>query len=395
MWIVAVSAALFSLKTGYLILCRGSLPLSCSNVSGDCAPMRRSNNSANVMISNSSPKILPAATKAGTDVFIENSSSSKSALFLSMVFVVYIHAALQRTRKRRVEFFGAVACLVAGVYFFSIHFSTGLNYIAYLMPALLVVFFFSVQLAGAFVINISGIPIAQIRSDISIYAIYELVSKLFALLFVCAIILYMKNKRQEAGSRFNLLISIMPIQSLVLCIIIFGYTSGVAADQSAFIPIVTIIVFPLLVFLSMLALNDKRRTLYYNREYDLAQYGIQIQYKVIIENGLHIDQFDLAAIIANALDNAIEGIVRSEGVDKRILLHISSTSEYISILVENAAAGPVNKHFVTTKPDKVNHGFGITQMKSVAKKYSGDVQPEYDPYAGKFSLNVLLKNQAV
>ena len=129
-----------------------------------------------------------------------------------------------------------------------------------------------------------------------------------------------------------------------------------------------------------------------------AAHGIIIQYKVIIENGLHMDQFDLAAVVANALDNAIEGILRSETcveAYRRILLHISSVSEYISILVENHVSAPVNKNFETTKPDKQNHGFGLAQIRSIAKKYSGDVQPEYDPSICRFSLNVLLKNRSL
>ena len=92
-------------------------------------------------------------------------------------------------------------------------------------------------------------------------------------------------------------------------------------------------------------------------------------------------------------DNAIEGILRSDGVDRNVLVHISSASDYISIFVENFASGPVDVSFRTSKRDKSNHGFGIVQMKSIAQKYFGDVQLDFNSETGKFSLNILLKNQ--
>ena len=121
---------------------------------------------------------------------------------------------------------------------------------------------------------------------------------------------------------------------------------------------------------------------------------ILIIHKVLIDDNLNISQFDLAAIIANALDNSIEGILRGSNVEKSIWLNVASASDYISVVVENYSSGPVNDAFRTSKPDEKNHGFGITQMRAIAKKYMGDVQPSYDQATGRFSLQVLLKNKS-
>jgi hypothetical protein len=78
-------------------------------------------------------------------------------------------------------------------------------------------------------------------------------------------------------------------------------------------------------------------------------------------------------------------------VKKEILLRVTNTSGNVSVLVENFAVGPMDADFRSSKPDKVNHGFGLAQMKSIARKYNGVMEAKWDPKNGKFSLEVLLQ----
>lgn len=119
--------------------------------------------------------------------------------------------------------------------------------------------------------------------------------------------------------------------------------------------------------------------------------GISIEDNIMLEKDIKIDSFDFAGLLANALDNAIEGILRSSDVEKVIYLNIESKSALISVIVENFTSGPVHADFRTSKQDEVNHGFGITQMRSIAEKHGGDIHPMYESETGKFTLNVLLK----
>jgi anti-sigma regulatory factor (Ser/Thr protein kinase) len=121
--------------------------------------------------------------------------------------------------------------------------------------------------------------------------------------------------------------------------------------------------------------------------------GIALSHTVLIDGELYIDQFDIAIIIANALDNAIEGVLRSTNVDKAITLNISRVADYISIIIENSASGPILTDFKTSKPDKKNHGYGMAQMKDVVQKYNGSFRPIYNEETKMFSLKIMLKNQ--
>jgi len=122
--------------------------------------------------------------------------------------------------------------------------------------------------------------------------------------------------------------------------------------------------------------------------------GLRIAFTVNVENEVLINQIDLGITVATALDNAIEGVLRSGRENEVVILDITSVSDYISIYVENAASAPVNGRFETSKDDKTNHGFGMKQMGSIAHKYNGTVQPEYKQETGKFYLKILMENKS-
>jgi len=119
---------------------------------------------------------------------------------------------------------------------------------------------------------------------------------------------------------------------------------------------------------------------------------IEIIHKVLIADVIEVDQFDLAILIANALDNAIEGILRADDVSRQVILNMTNVADYITLHVENYASASVRSDFKTSKSDKKNHGFGLMQMRSIAAKYNGDMYPRYNLETGKFTLSVLLRN---
>lgn len=369
--------------------------------------------------------------------------------------------------------------IVSTVLFFiiSLFFISSVTSKALLSFVVMAIIFTFEQLVGLFVENVWGTTVENVQSDIELYLLGVLVSKLLVI-FVAYITRFVmkKGNKQETDRKFNLLMAAMPVQSIILCFILYGYTANNDALRSTPIGIVAALCSLMLIFITMLILNNHRKALSYKSEYELAQSrlemqiehdqkvyqaqreiksirhevsnkllaisgllteakvkealsqinkinadikrttnivdtgfppvdavltdkiskadgsGIRIVYKVLIDGNLNIGQFDLALIVASALDNAIEGILRSDGVDRGIMLHIASVSEHISIFCENCASGPIDENFQTTKPDKSDHGFGITQMRDVAQKYSGDVLPNYDRETGKFSLKILMKN---
>ena len=102
-----------------------------------------------------------------------------------------------------------------------------------------------------------------------------------------------------------------------------------------------------------------------------AQSG-HIEYKVqIIGNSdVFIEAADVCKFLSNAIDNAIEACIPCK--ERYVYVELDISEENLKIHIENPT---LHKHnifdFLTSKPDKENHGYGMGNMKNVVKKYNG------------------------
>ena len=103
--------------------------------------------------------------------------------------------------------------------------------------------------------------------------------------------------------------------------------------------------------------------------------GIKLDYSVKISDEINVDLLELGVLIGNALDNAVEAAEGLEnGTDKTIFASIITMGGRIVVSVENPVKAEVDtKHIGTAKADKLNHGYGLKSIKTIARKYGGDV----------------------
>lgn len=93
-----------------------------------------------------------------------------------------------------------------------------------------------------------------------------------------------------------------------------------------------------------------------------------------VDNLNFIDGDDLAVLIGNLADNAIEALAHEE--KKELKIEIIQKGVYEILSVQNYCTESVldtNPELVTNKPDSQNHGFGLTSVKKIVKKYGGDI----------------------
>ena len=83
---------------------------------------------------------------------------------------------------------------------------------------------------------------------------------------------------------------------------------------------------------------------------------------------------DLNILLGNLFDNAIEACERRNGI-REISLTIKRRGAYLVIIMENTAGENVS-FAETAKPDKVNHGYGLSSMDEIAERYGGRVHRE-------------------
>lgn len=100
--------------------------------------------------------------------------------------------------------------------------------------------------------------------------------------------------------------------------------------------------------------------------------GIDVKCEISLPDEIGIDYGEMGILYGNLLDNAIEACERINGDDKSIFLdtYIINGNRLV-IILKNTKPDGINKRLLTTKPDKVNHGFGIKSVKKIVNKYSG------------------------
>lgn len=101
--------------------------------------------------------------------------------------------------------------------------------------------------------------------------------------------------------------------------------------------------------------------------------------------------------MGNLIDNAIEAAVSCQS-DKRVI-EISSAvkNEMLMLTVLNPCADNTGKSenglFRTTKSDKKSHGIGLKNVRTVARKYGGELLCEKEN--GMFSAELMLSLNTV
>lgn len=102
-------------------------------------------------------------------------------------------------------------------------------------------------------------------------------------------------------------------------------------------------------------------------------------------------EFDLSIVLANIIDNAIEGAT-SQNTDPEILLNISEKSGYLSVVLKNSIRESVlskNPKLHTKKADKKLHGIGLNSVREIVEKYDGLI--DFYENNNMFIVSIMLK----
>ena len=102
---------------------------------------------------------------------------------------------------------------------------------------------------------------------------------------------------------------------------------------------------------------------------------------------------DIISLIANLCDNAIEYLVQIPQEQRQMSLSISSYKSYCKVVCKNAVASSVlaeNPDLTTTKDDKTLHGKGMNILRTIAKKYDGELLINED--GNQLTVSVIMMN---
>ena len=113
---------------------------------------------------------------------------------------------------------------------------------------------------------------------------------------------------------------------------------------------------------------------------------IRVKAEAQIPVSLTISELDLCTVISNLLDNAIDACMELPVEERLIRIYMEMKGNYLYFSIINTAGGKKKERFFSTKGD--GHGFGISRIDAIVKKYGGYVKRASEDES--FSTEVLL-----
>ena len=125
----------------------------------------------------------------------------------------------------------------------------------------------------------------------------------------------------------------------------------------------------------------------------MEQNNISYEIDGVFDQGLNMSPVDICVVFANAMDNAIEALLKVEN-SRDFYMRLKRTNTYYMVVMQNTINQTdlcktlINKNRFTTKRNKALHGYGLQNMKNAINKYGGEITTELEE--DKFILTILL-----
>ena len=102
--------------------------------------------------------------------------------------------------------------------------------------------------------------------------------------------------------------------------------------------------------------------------------------------------YDLCTLFSNILNNAIEACEKLDDADKLIKIVVDFNRDRLYIkgsnIIKNSVELDKDGNPVSTKQDKNNHGYGCKNIRTVVRKYEGEI--EFFVNDGIFVVEIIL-----
>lgn len=134
----------------------------------------------------------------------------------------------------------------------------------------------------------------------------------------------------------------------------------------------------------------------HQKQMEARKLNIDFSADFVYPGNLNIDAYDLAIILNNALENAIEACAEMKNGYIRLCSYIKGNMFFIDVEnnYENAISYDKTTGLpITGKPDKTAHGIGLSNIRRCARKYFGDIDIQVTQANGSsvFRLTVMLQ----
>jgi len=112
----------------------------------------------------------------------------------------------------------------------------------------------------------------------------------------------------------------------------------------------------------------------------VASENIKVETEIVVPEQLNIDIADLVTLLGNLLDNALEALKKVDREQRILTIKIVFSQERLIGRITNTYCGEIHQKddkILTSKKEKQKHGYGLSNVEKIIKKYNGYMEIDY------------------
>ena len=112
----------------------------------------------------------------------------------------------------------------------------------------------------------------------------------------------------------------------------------------------------------------------------VASENIKVETEIVVPEQLNIDIADLVTLLGNLLDNALEALKKVDWEQRILTIKIVFSQERLIGRITNTYCGEIHQKddkILTSKKEKQKHGYGLSNVEKIIKKYNGYMEIDY------------------
>ena len=106
----------------------------------------------------------------------------------------------------------------------------------------------------------------------------------------------------------------------------------------------------------------------------VASENIKVETEIVVPKQLNIDIADFVTLLGNLLDNALEALKKVDREQRILTIKIMFSQERLIGRITNTYCGEIylkDDKILTSKKEKQKHGYGLSNVEKIIKKYNG------------------------
>ena len=112
----------------------------------------------------------------------------------------------------------------------------------------------------------------------------------------------------------------------------------------------------------------------------VASENIKVETEIVVPKQLNIDIADFVTLLGNLLDNALEALKKVDREQRILTIKIMFSQERLIGRITNTYCGEIylkDDKILTSKKEKQRHGYGLSNVEKIIKKYNGYMEIDY------------------